>query len=321
MARPLRIQFPHAVYHVTARGNERKPIVRDNDDRERFVQTLARMVEQYKVICHAWVLMDNHYHLLIETPSSNLSQAIRHLNGVYTQGFNRRHRRVGHLFQGRFKAILVEKETYLLELCRYVVLNPVRAGMVKHPKAWPWSSYRATVGVEPIPSWLTVNWLLGQFRSQRSRAEAAYRQFVEEGITQQESPWSNLRSQIYLGGEAFLKKAQSRLLKDMTDSEIPLVHKQPAAPRVQDLLTQVAKNYGEGKDKILSPTRRPSEGRQVAIYLARRVAGLELKAIAKQFGLSYTGVSRRVSAVARWMEEDKIFRNKINNFLDVKVKT
>lgn len=320
MARPLRIQFPHAVYHVTARGNERKPIVRDDDDRERFVQTLARTVQQYKVICHAWVLMNNHYHLLIETPSSNLSQSIRHLNGVYTQGFNRRHRRVGHLFQGRFKAILVDKETYLLELCRYVVLNPARAGMVKHPKAWPWSSYRATVGVEPIPSWLTVDWLLGQFGSQRSRAKAAYRQFVEEGITQQESPWSNLRSQIYLGGEAFLKNAQS-LLKDMTDSEIPLVHKQPAAPRVQDLLTQVAKSYGEGKEKILSPTRRPSEARQVAIYLTRRVAGLELKAIAKQFGLSYTGVSRRVSAVAGRMEEDGIFRAKINNLLDVKVKT
>ena len=320
MARPLRIHFPHAVYHVTARGNERKPIVRDNDDRERFVQTLARMVEQYKVICHAWVLMDNHYHLLIETPSSNLSQAIRHLNGVYTQGFNRRRRRVGHLFQGRFKAILIEKETYLLELCRYVVLNPVRAGMVKHPKAWPWSSYRATVGVEPTPSWLTVDWLLGQFGSQRSRAKAAYRQYVEEGITQQASPWSNLRSQIYLGGEAFLRKAQSRL-KDMTDSEIPWVHKQPAAPRVQDLLTQAAKRYGERKEEILTPTRRPSEGRQVAIYLARRVAGLELKAIAKQFGLSYTGVSRRVSAVARRMEEDRIFRAKINNLLDVKVKT
>lgn len=321
MARPLRIQFPHAVYHVTSRGNERKPIVRDKDDRERFVQTLARMVEQYKVICHAWVLMDNHYHLLIETPSSNLSQAIRHLNGVYTQDFNRRRRRVGHLFQGRFKAILVDKETYLLELCRYVVLNPVRAGIVKHPKAWPWSSYRATIGVEPIPSWLTVNWLLGQFGSQRSRAKAAYRQFVEEGITQQESPWSNLRSQIYLGGEAFLKNAQNRLLKDMTDSEIPLVHKHPAAPRVQDLLTQVVKSYGEGKEEILTPTRRPSEGRQVAIYLARRVAGLELKAIAKQFGLSYTGVSRRVGAIAKRMEEDRIFRFKINNLLDVKVKT
>src|SRR5437870_5380871 len=274
MARPLRIHFPHAVYHVTARGNERKPIVRDNDDRERFVQTLAQMVDQYRVICHAWVLMDNHYHLLVETPSSNLSQAIRHLNGVYTQGFNRRRHRVGHLFQGRFKAILVEKETYLLDLCRYVVLNPIRAGMVKHPKAWPWSSYRATIGAEPTPTWLTVEWLLGQFGSQRGRAKAAYRQYVEEGVTQQESPWSNLRSQIYLGGEDFLKKVQSRI-KGPRDSEIPFVHKQPAAPRVQDLLAKVAKGYGEKKEEILRPTRRPSEARQVVIYLARQVAGLE----------------------------------------------
>jgi REP element-mobilizing transposase RayT len=146
MARPLRLAFAGGVYHVTARGNERKPIVRDDADRARFVDTLAAMVEQYGVLCHAWVLMDNHYHLLLETPTPNLSRAVRHLNGIYTQSFNRRHRRVGHLFQGRFKAIVVDKESHLLELCRYVVLNPVRAGVVKTPSAYPWSSYRATAG-------------------------------------------------------------------------------------------------------------------------------------------------------------------------------
>jgi len=134
MARPLRISYPGAIYHVTARGNARQAIVRDEADRQRFVYTLAEMVEHYQVLCHAWVLMENHYHLVLETPHANLSQAIRHLNGVYTQAFNRRHQRGGHLLQGRFKAIVVEKETYLLELCRYVVLNPVRAGLVPHPR-------------------------------------------------------------------------------------------------------------------------------------------------------------------------------------------
>ena len=118
MARPLRISYPGAVYHVTARGNDRQALVRDEADRQRFVHTLAAMVEHYQVRCHAWVLMENHYHLVVETPHANLSQALRHLNGVYTQAVNRRHQRVGHLFQDRFKAILVEKETYLLELCR-----------------------------------------------------------------------------------------------------------------------------------------------------------------------------------------------------------
>ena len=136
MSRPLRLQYPGAVYHVTGRGNARHAIVRDDTDRQRFVTTVASMVEQYQVVCHAWVLMNNHYHLLLETPQANLAKALRHLNGVYTQAFNRRHHWVGHLFQGRYKAIIVEKEKYLLDLCRYVVLNPVRAKVVTQPQAW-----------------------------------------------------------------------------------------------------------------------------------------------------------------------------------------
>lgn len=320
MARPLRIQFPHAVYHVTARGNERKAIVQDDDDRVRFIQTVAAMVEQYQVLCHAWVLMDNHYHLLIETPQANLSRAIRHLNGVYTQAYNRRHHRVGHLFQGRFTAILVEKEAYLLELCRYVVLNPVRAGIVKHPKEWSWSSYRATAGEERIPEGLTVDWLLGQWGRQRGRAQSAYRQFVREGIHRQERPWSDLKGQVYLGSEGFLKNVQARLT-GREDAEIPMIQKQPARADIEEILRQVVRNYGKSEQEVTQPTRRPSEARQAAIYLARRVGGLELKEIAKLFGMGYTGISRRVSEMAKRMEEDKQFRKKINDILDSKVKT
>lgn len=320
MARPLRIQFPHAIYHVTARGNERKAIVRDDADRNRFVQILADMVEQYHVLCHAWVLMDNHYHLLIETPEANLSRAIRHLNGLYTQAFNRHHHRVGHLFQGRFTAILVDKETYLLELCRYVVLNPVRAGLVTHPRSWRWSSYRATVGEALNPSWLTVDWLLGQLAGQRNRAREVYRQFVSEGIKQTESPWTRLMGQIYLGSDAFLKKMQHQLER-REDSEIPMRHRRPAVPRLADLLARVDRVYGEKADGMMRPTRRPSEARQVAIYLARRVAGLDLKAVAKTFGMGYTGVSRRVSEVARRIEEDKALGKRIRGILDANVKT
>lgn len=314
MARPLRIQFPHAVYHVTSRGNERKAIVRDDTDRNRFVQTLADMVEQYHVICHAWVLMDNHYHLLIETPDANLSRAIRHLNGVYTQAFNRHHHRVGHLFQGRFTAILVDKETYLLELCRYVVLNPVRAGMVKHPRSWRWSSYRAMVGEEPIPSWLTVDWLLGQLAGQRNRAREIYWRFVNEGIKQPESPWTRLKGQIYLGSDLFLKKMQSRI-EATKDSEIPMVHRRPTIPKMEDLLAGVAQAYGEKVGEVVKPTRRPGEARQVAIYLARRGAGLELKAIAKKFGMGYTGVSRRVNGMARRMQENRRLARRVQEIL------
>ena len=154
MARPLRIEYPGALYHVTSRGNARKRIFKDDGDRELFLRVLAFVVERCHWICHAYCLMDNHYHFLIETPEANLSQGMRQVNGVYTQAYNRGHGKVGHLFQGRFKAILVDKESYLLELCRYVVLNPVRAKLVDRSEDWPWSSYRATAGIEKAPAFL-----------------------------------------------------------------------------------------------------------------------------------------------------------------------
>ncbi len=146
MARPLRLEFPEALYHLTARGNARQEIFLDDQDRRAFLGLLGREVEQQRWRCHAYCLMDNHYHLLVETPEGRLAGGMRRLNGVYTQGFNRRHERVGHLFQGRYRSIVVDQESYLLELSRYVVLNPVRAGMVKRVEEWAWSSYRATAG-------------------------------------------------------------------------------------------------------------------------------------------------------------------------------
>ena len=194
------------MYHVTSRGNERKNIVRSDKDRELFLKVLAETVEGYHIVCHAWVMMDNHYHLLLETPEANLSRALRHLNGVYTQKFNRRNSRTGHLFQGRYKAILVEKGTHLLELCRYVVLNPVRARMVNHPKEWKWSSYRATVGIEKKPEWLKTDWVLGQFGNKRSKAEKQYGKFVLEGMKVKKSP---LKVQKF-------RRGSSRLLPGLT---------------------------------------------------------------------------------------------------------
>jgi hypothetical protein len=155
--------------------------------------------------------MDNHYHLLIETIDPTLSRGMRQLNGVYTQVFNRRHDRVGHVFQGRYKAILVEKEAYLLELSRYIVLNPVRAKIVKKPEEWEWSSYRATAGLREAPPFLTVDWILGQFASERRRAQRLYRKFVAGGIGR--SPWNELKGQVYLGvrdsSKAFLSRGRS----------------------------------------------------------------------------------------------------------------
>jgi REP element-mobilizing transposase RayT len=181
MARPLRLEYEGALYHVTSRGNAREKIFLVDPDQELFLEVLADTVERFGWLCYAYCLMTNHYHLLIETPEPNLSRGMRHLNGVYTQALNRRHMRVGHVLQGRFKSIVIEKESHLLELARYVVLNPVRAKMVRSAKDWPWSSYRVTAGLEKAPGFLAVDWILGQFDKNRARAEKAYRDFVKAG--------------------------------------------------------------------------------------------------------------------------------------------
>ena len=163
MARPMRIEFPGAVYHVTARGNERKKIFRQDRDKEDYLEILALVLGRFGWLCHSYCLMDNHYHLIIETPRGNLSRGMMQLNGNYAQHFYRKYNRVGNLFQDRYNAILVEKETYLPELSRYVVLNPVKARIVQLPEEWPWSSYRAIIGKTRKPDFLTIDWILSQF--------------------------------------------------------------------------------------------------------------------------------------------------------------
>jgi putative transposase len=220
MTRPLRLEFPGAVYHLTSRGNARQSIFFDDTDRVTLLTVLQEVVERYRWLCHAWCLMGNHYHLLVETPDPNLSLGMRQLNGVYTRRFNKRARRVGHVFQGRFKSVIVERETHLLELCRYIVLNPVRARMVSLPEAYRWSSYRATVGLESAPPWLTTDGILSQWGGMRAAARARYVEFVREGIAGA-APWRDLRGQVLLGAEAFVERMKPLLAQKSDLAEIP----------------------------------------------------------------------------------------------------
>jgi len=215
MARPLRIEFEGAVYHVTSRGDGREDIFLSDDDRRKFLDVLAHVVDRFGWVCHAYCLMGNHYHLMIETPQANLSRGMRQLNGVYTQRFNRAHDRVGHVFQGRFKSIVVEKDAYLLELSRYVALNPVRAGMVENVADWPWSSYRATAGLSLAPAFLDVEWLLSQFGDSAQRARAAYARFISEGIGGR--PWNSLNGPDVLGDDEFRNRLQGMVKQSVAD--------------------------------------------------------------------------------------------------------
>ena len=211
MARPIRLEFPDAVYHVTTRGNGGEDIFVDDQDRQQFLGVLEEVVLRSGWIIHAYVLMGNHYHLLVETPKANLSRGMRQLNGVYTQRFNTRHASGGRVFQGRFKAILLERDAYLLELARYIVLNPLRLKAAKNISRYRWSSYRATAGEIQAPSWLNTAWTLAHFGRGSSVVQRKYAEFVAAGLTLP-SPLEKVKSQILLGSTAFVKKMQQRLL-------------------------------------------------------------------------------------------------------------
>jgi REP element-mobilizing transposase RayT len=228
MARPLRIEFAGALYHVTSRGDGQEAIFLDRGDRNLWLEVMDSVCERFNWLVHAYCQMGNHYHILLETPDANLSKGMRQLNGVFTQRFNRRHHRVGHVFQGRYKAILVEKDAYLLELARYIVLNPVRARMVGAPDAWPWSNYRATAGLADAPPWLETDWIVAAFAARKGDAQATYRRFVAEGV-QRPSPWEELKNQIYLGSDTFVEAMQSKIDADRRLSEIPKTQRRPVA--------------------------------------------------------------------------------------------
>ncbi len=274
MARPLRIEFNDALYHVTARGDRRESIFEDDADRERFVELLGEVVGVFNWRCHAYCLMGNHYHALIATPDANLSKGMRQLNGVFTQWSNRRHRRTGHLFQGRFKGILVDSDSYLLELTRYVVLNPVRARMVKRPGDWEWSSYRATIGLVDAPEWLKTDELLAQFGTRRSRAIAAYERFVRAGIGA-DSPWQHLNRQAFLGDDTFVAKMQKRALGQSDDLNIPKAQRRPPAPSLE----RIAAKHRDRDD---------------AMRAAWATGQYSYTQIAAHFGVHFTTVGRIV---------------------------
>ena len=228
MVRPLRIEYPGAVYHVTSRGDRREPIAKDDIDRTAFLSIAGHALERFDAHAWAYCLMGNHYHLVLRTREANLSRLMRHINGVYTQTFNRRHQLTGHLFQGRFKAILVDSDSYLLEVCRYVDLNPVRAQMVDHPDAYRWSSYRALAGLADRPDWLDVHSVHEQLAPGKSATDAAakYAQFVSEG---KGIPlWDDhLRQQIYLGDDDFIARMQKLAGLDAQSANKPGVRRKP----------------------------------------------------------------------------------------------
>ena len=279
MARPLRVEYDGALYHVTSRGNEKKPIFRDEIDRNIFLDILNTVNRRYNWLCHAYCLMNNHYHIIIETPDGNLSKGMRQLNGVYTQAFNKRHHRAGHIFQGRYKAILIQKDSHLLEVCRYVVLNPVRAKAVKSHEQWGWSSYRATAGLKKPHSCLTTDWVLSQFGLKTGLARQRYREFVKSGIGE-EPIWSNLKGQILLGEDTFVEKFMDYLKGHEGIREIPKRQRYINRPSLDCLFERDALRNKKKRDKKIAE--------------AAERYGYSQKEVADYLGMHYSTISRLI---------------------------
>ncbi len=302
MARPLRIEYRDAFYHVTARGNEQGTIYRDDKDKERFLAYLESAVVRYKAVIHAYCLMSNHYHLLISTPAGNLSQILRHINGAYTVYFNKRHKRVGHLFQGRYKAILVEADEYAGELSRYIHLNPVRAGLVDRPENYIWSSYLSYIDRRKASDWLKTDWLLRYFGKRLSDSVNAYREFVEarSGVAK-ESPLGAAVASSVLGSEEFIDDIRERYLSGRKkDRNLPAL----AA------LTRISPKDITGKVR-LEFRDDPDLEKKVGIYLSHRFSGVTLKEIGQLFSISESAVSQASRRFETMLATDRRLRKRV----------
>ncbi|MBV1932870.1 MAG: transposase [Porticoccaceae bacterium] len=274
MSRPLRIELAGGLYHVTSRGDRREDIYVDDADRIKWLALFGEVCERFNWRCHAYCLMSNHYHIVVETAEGNLSKGMRQLNGVYTQYSNRTYNRVGHVFQGRYKAILVEQDSHLLELARYVVLNPLRARTVRKIGKWPWSSYPAMMGDVPVPSWLETDWLLAQFSRQKKRARAKYTDFVREGLGLP-PVWGDLKQQIYLGDDEFVEQMKKHLNDTLKLKEVPRAQRRPPA----NPLAYYQANHQTSK---------------AAMVAAYATGDYTLNDIADHFDVHYSTVSRAV---------------------------
>ena len=307
MARPLRIEFAGALYHVTSRGNERRAIVRDDVDRHKRLQWLRRTAETYGWRLHAFVLMSNHDHLFVETPQPNLSAGMQYLNGSYTGYFNRRHRRAGHLFQGRFKGHLIQEEGYYLEVSRYIHLNPVRARLVPQPERWRWSSYPGYQRAHRALDWITYDGVLGEFAGEPSKARRAYARFVRAGMDRPpRSPFADAVGGLLVGSAAFLTRVRQLLEDRPPDPGLPQLETVRQRPTLQHIVDVVSKHFGQDATNWMPGRRADDAGRAMAAYLARRRFGHPVTAIARTLGYrGHSSVNYAINRIETGNEELK----------------
>lgn len=307
MARPLRVEYPGAFYHVMNRGNAGDDIFISERDREKFQEYLSLAKERFSLIIHTYCLMTNHYHLLIETPEANLGRAIHWLNVSYATYFNKKRQRKGHLFQGRYKAILVDADEYLTCLSRYIHLNPIRAKMTETADSYRWSSYAAFIGKASPPDWLETGYLLSNFSKQKKKAIQNYKAFVEEVESKSvENPEKALVGGFILGDNDFVNWVTETFLSDRDETrEIPQLKQLTRQCTPEKIVEEVCNVYGCVKEAILVKGKKKNQFRDIAIYLVRELCGLSCKEAGNYFGgISGAAVTIRCNYLMKEMKKD-----------------
>lgn len=315
MSRPLRIEFPGAWYHVMNRGAGRKRVFKTDEQREYFLAVLGETCKRFNAEWHAYCLMDNHYHLLVRTPNGNLQRIMRHVNGLYTQYFNRQEGRDGPLFRGRYKAIVVDADSYWLELSRYVHRNPVDAGLVKDAAAYRWSSYRAYVGVSATPPWLTTKYVLNAIGARDSKKR--YAAFIAADTDEALLKFYN-QSKIkpILGSEAFKKKVMSGKAPDIDRPELKAASVHPS---LKEIVAATCRQFGVNQAVIWTSTRGrgvTSPARSVTMYLCQQIGDMRLSEIAEKFGLaSYASAGAVIRNTRARVEDDEVLADDVKGII------
>jgi putative transposase len=311
MARPLRIEYEGAVYHVTARGSERGKIFFSKKDYEKFKEYLGEAREKHGFILHCYVFMTNHYHLIIETPERNLSRIMHHINSSYTTYTNIKKKRSGHLFQGRYKAIVVDKGNYLLELSRYLHLNPVRAKMSQKPEDYPYSSYRAMVS-DTEENLVSTGTIHGMIANNKKDARKRYRVFVESALSEElENPIGKVYGGIILGGEGFIKEILNKVKGDrLASEEISDRKALRASAGSEEIVTALCDHFGISREEITD--KNWSEARKAGVYLMKKYSGASNKEIGEVLGgMSYSAVTKAFQRFKKELKNNRQLQNKI----------
>ena len=315
MARPLRIEYPGALYHITSRGNERRKIFLDDADRLKFLELLKDYYNRFSILIHSYAIMDNHYHLILETPKGNLLKVMHAVNSNYTGYFNRKYGRAGHLFQGRYKGILVDKDEYLVRLSIYVHLNPVRARMVEKPEQYKWSSYPSFIGKAKEHKWLEYSWVLSKFGNDKKTAQRKYGEHTEKLMTEKmKSPMKDVCGQLILGRDNFIDKVKGLLKGKSISCDIPERKRLMKNPSADEIISKVAEAFKVSDKEIRNKQSRNNTARKASIYFVQRYSGLSNSEISKLFGgLHYSTVSKASGRLKSELDRDKKLAKLINS--------